>query len=71
MTPKAFRRTVATLLITVLALAAGAAPAAARGPHRQRQADDPVTVEPLSRLVSFLVSFLDMAGIGMDPNGNH
>ncbi len=42
-----------------------------RGPHRQRQADDPVTVEPLSRLVSFLVSFLDMAGIGMDPNGNH
>jgi hypothetical protein len=69
--PKAFRRTAAILLITVLALVAGAAPAAAFAPHRHRQADDPVTVEPLSRLVSFLVSFLDMAGIGMDPNGNH
>ena len=71
MTPNAFRRTAATLLITVLALAAGAAPAAALGPHRHRQADDPVVVEPLARLVSFLVSFLDMAGIGMDPNGQH
>jgi hypothetical protein len=70
MTPKAFRRTVAILLLTVLAFAAGAAPAAAFAPHRHRQADDPVTVEPLSRLVSFLVSFLDLAGIGMDPNGN-
>lgn len=69
MTPKAFRRTVATLLVAVLALAAGAAPAAAFAPHRHRQADDPITVAPLSRLVSFLASFLDMAGIGMDPNG--
>jgi hypothetical protein len=71
MTPRAFRRTVATLLVTFLALAAGAAPAAALAPHRHRQADDPVAVEPLSLLVSFLVSFLDMAGIGMDPNGSH
>jgi hypothetical protein len=71
MTPKAFRRSAAVLLVTVLALAAGAAPASAFGPHRHRQAENPVTVEPLSRLVSFLVSFLDMAGIGMDPNGNH
>ena len=71
MTPKAFRRTAAALLVTVLALAAGAAPAAALAPLRRPQAGDPVTVEPLSRLVSFLVSFLDMAGIGMDPNGNH
>ena len=71
MTSKAFRRTAAALLVSVLALAAGAAPAAAFAPHRHRQADDPVTVEPLSRLVSLLVSFLDMAGIGMDPNGQH
>jgi hypothetical protein len=71
MTPKTFRRSFAVLLVTVLALAAGAAPASAFVPHRHRQADDPVAVEPLSRLVSFLVSFLDMAGIGMDPNGNH
>lgn len=71
MTPKAFRRTVATLLVTVLALAASAAPAAAFAPRRHLRSDDPVTVAPLSRLVSFLVSFLDMAGIGMDPNGNH
>jgi hypothetical protein len=69
MTSKAFRRTAAVLLVSVLALAAGAAPAAAFAPHRQ--ADDPVTVAPLSRLVSLLVSFLDMAGIGMDPNGQH
>lgn len=71
MTSKAFRRTAAVLLVSVLALAAGAAPAAASASLRFRQADDPVTVAPLSRLVSFLVSFLDMAGIGMDPNGNH
>jgi hypothetical protein len=71
MTPETFRRTAAALLVTVLALAAGAAPAAALAPHRHPQAGDPVTVEPLSRLVSFLVGFLDMAGIGMDPNGNH
>ena len=52
-------------------LAAGAAPASAFVPHRHRQAGVPVTFEPLSRLVSLLASFLDMAGIGMDPNGNH
>ncbi len=69
MTPRAFRRAAAVLLVSLLALAAGAAPAAAFAPHRQ--ADDPVTVEPLSRLVSLLVSLLDMAGIGMDPNGSH
>jgi hypothetical protein len=71
MTPKAFRRTAAVLLVASLGLAAGAAPAAAFAPHRHRQADDPVAVEPLSRLVSLLLSFLDMAGIGMDPNGSH
>jgi hypothetical protein len=71
MTSRAFRRTVATLLVTALSLAAGAAPAAAAAPRRHLRSDDPVVVAPLSRLVSFLVSFLDLAGIGMDPNGHH
>jgi len=66
----AFRRTTATLLVTIAATLAGAAPSHAN-PHRaQRGVEDPARPLPARTfLVALLLDLFDFAGGAMDPNG--
>ncbi|HEY0558152.1 MAG TPA: hypothetical protein VGG20_28130 [Thermoanaerobaculia bacterium] len=67
---RAFRRATATLLVTIAATLAGAAPSHANLYRPQRGVEDPARVQPVrSFVLALLLDLFDFAGGAMDPNG--